>query len=73
MMPRAGALTLTEISRRISEEPDDRVGAIFKEYVRETLHQNFDGFSDRSKSGAKALLEDFWLFLSGYQGEPRLK
>ena len=55
-----------EILAALEAIPSDKLGDLLKEYVRETLHNNWDGHAPRSVNGSRNLLRDLILFCQNY-------
>lgn len=57
---------LHDAEREISNIPLATLGSRFREYVAESNHQGWDGFSPRELTTIRKLLEDFVLFSTAY-------
>ncbi len=57
------------IEDKIQSVPDAELGAFLKEYLRESNHQGWDGFSSRDLTGIRRFIEDFTIGLEARRGE----
>jgi hypothetical protein len=45
-----------------SAETDERIGRLFRSYVKESIHGGWDGFADRDVLGLRRMLYDLTIY-----------